>query len=188
MFSLHLFSRFSRHLDKIRNIQAQRGAQKFVKDKKGVSAIEFALVFPLFIVVIVAIINVFWCVISVMGVQNTMYSTSRFVENGSSPNHNLAWTCMTSGQRANAATNFTGQPVPATILHNINAQAQVGAANGWGGSPNMGFSFLSFQYSGRPLIPLNFKWLGGALLSLAPQVNNMYSFSFTRSPNVPCNQ
>lgn len=185
MFFLYLFRR---HLDKVRTIQAQ----KLTKDKKGVSAIEFALVFPLFIVVILATLDIFWYVISIMSTQNAMYSASRFVENGSSPNKALSWACMTSGQRAGAATDLSGQPEPAMIARNIHGSAQVGSAAGWGGNPNMGFSFLQFQYSGHSLLGSNkfFRLLGvgGAAPNFTPQVNQMYSFSYTRSANVPCNE
>lgn len=185
MFFLYLFRR---HLDKVRTIQAQ----KLAKDKKGVSAIEFAIVFPLFIVVILVTFNIFWYVICIMSTQNAMYSASRFVQNGSSPNKALSWACMTSGQRAGLATDLSGQPEPAIIARNIQGSAQVEAANGWGGVSDMGLSFLQFQYSGHSLLGLGklFRLLGGggSAPNFTPQVNQMYSFSFTRATNVPCNE
>ena len=62
----------------------QRGVRHFIKNKKGVSAIEFALVFPLFIAACVAFIYMFMLLLPQLTARFMNFQATRYIGIGSS--------------------------------------------------------------------------------------------------------
>lgn len=93
MLRVRLYRNFFRKIQECRHCEG-KGAQK------GVSAIEFALVFPLFIALVVGTIEMFWQCITALEVQKVAEDVTYYLETGNTEDPNLMGQCLVNRNAA----------------------------------------------------------------------------------------
>ncbi|MBO6085304.1 MAG: hypothetical protein J6P19_02770 [Acetobacter sp.] len=123
----------------------QRSVRHFIKNKKGVSAIEFALVFPVFIAACVALIYMFMLLLPQITARFMNFQAGRYIGNGSSNlpalNSNIC-----SNHASGAGIGALASGVPHPLLDNVGiAPYSAGTYTGAGGIVNLSGE----QFSGQ---------------------------------------
>lgn len=80
--------------------EASSASAKLIKDKTGVSAIEFALLAPLLIIVFVGVVNLGLVVSAKFNLENTLYTASNYImANGNQSDQGQINTIFENGRR-----------------------------------------------------------------------------------------
>lgn len=133
-------------------------------NRRGVAAIETALVLPLFLFLILAIIETGWQLLTEMTLQNGAEDAARFVETGNTSDSSIAAQCWSN--RADAMQQLVREEAP-TVL-----SKQVTIATAGGGDAANTVQYI-FTYSQPYLTSWARSMLGNAMThTVRVQVRN----------------
>ena len=121
----------------------KRGVRHFIKNKKGVSAIEFAFVFPVFIAACFAFFYMFMILFPQLTARFMNFQASRYIGSGSS---NVSSLNVCSNHASGAGIGAITSAVPHPLISTVNIiPYSAGTYTGAGGTVNLSGE----QFSGQ---------------------------------------
>ena len=108
----------------------KRGEQSFTTNNKGAAALEFAIVFPVFIMACFGVIYVFMLYLPQLTARYINFEAARYIGSGSSNIASLNYACTDHGTGAGVGAIVSNTPHPLLNSVNINPNSTGTISNG----------------------------------------------------------